>query len=179
MTAPMTNLPVEGPENRPVYLIFEFERRAYPIGGEPFTIGRAGSCDVVIREPAVSRVHAELTRHGEAVTLRPFGSMPTIVNGLPAPGDVALQHGDEVNIGSATLTFNSHSLPLGVSVVDKTRPRLSAEDVANRRPTITNPLMAGHASPNQSAKQKILRPTVLMGILAAVAAYYFFGALLG
>ena len=173
MTAPMTK-PLENTlQTRPVYLIFEFERRAYPIGAETFTIGRAGSCDIIIREPAVSRVHAELNRSEEGVTLKPFGATPTIINGLPAPGETLLHHGDEVDIGSARLTFNEMSLPLGVSIMDKGRRRSEPEDIAARRPTITNPLMAGHANPNQSPASKFFKPAVIIGILAVVAAYFF------
>ena len=178
MSAPMTK-PIENhPENRPAHLIFEFERRAYPIGTQTFTIGRAGSCDIVIREPAVSRVHAELNRTPDGITIKPSGATPTIINGLPAPGETLLHHGDEVDIGSAKLTFSEMSLPLGVTVVDRSRPPQSADDIASRRPTITNPLLAGHSSPNQSPASRFLRPAFLLGVLTVVAAYYFFGVVL-
>lgn len=177
MTAPMTK-PVENtPETGHAHLIFEFERRAYPIGTDAFTIGRSGSCDIVIREPAVSRIHAELTRTPDGVNLKPFGATPTIVNGLPAPGETLLHHGDSVEIGSAKLTFSEMSLPLGVSVVDRARSH-PTEDIASRRPTITNPLLAGHSNPNQSPANRFLRPAVLLGIITIVAAYYFFGVVL-
>ncbi len=174
MTAPMTkSLDIE-PENTPVHLIFEFERRAYPVGTEPFTIGRAGSCDIVIREPAVSRVHAEISRSAEGVIIRPFGATPTVVNGAQLEGETILHHGDQVDIGSAKLTVNEFSLPLGVSIVDKSRRKQgSEEDVANRRPTITNPILSGRANPNQGPASKVLMPLVLLGVLFVVAAYFF------
>lgn len=172
MTAPMTKSLENTPEIRPVYLVFEFERRAYPIGTDTFTIGRASSCDIVIREPAVSRVHAKLSRTAEGVTVKPFGATPTIINGLPAPGETLLHHGDEVDIGSAKLTFNEISLPLGVSIVDKSRRKVGTEDIANRRPTITNPIMAGHSNPNQSPASKLFKPAIIIGILALGAAYF-------
>lgn len=178
MAAPMTKPMEHDPESRPAHLIFEFERRAYPIGTDTFTIGRAGACDIVIREPAVSRVHAELSRTKEGVTIKPFGATPTIINGLPAPGETLLHHGDEVDIGSAKLTFNEISLPLGVSIMDKARRKNMTEDIADRRPTITNPIMAGRANPNQSPVNDLFRPAILMGILTVVAAYYFFGEML-
>lgn len=178
MTAPMMK-PVEtNPEIRPAHLIFEFERRAYPIGTETFTIGRSGSCDIVIHEPAVSRIHAEVRRTPDGIMIKPAGSTPTIINGLPAPGETLLHHGDEVDIGSARLTLSEMSLPLGVSIVDKSRRPTTTEEIASRRPTITNPLLAGHSSPNQSPARKFLRPTVLLGILTVLAAYYFFGIVL-
>lgn len=173
MTAPMNTPPDNRPENRPVYLVFEFERRAYPVGDEVFTIGRSTSCDIVVREPAVSRVHAEVTRSADGVSLKPFGSTPTIVNGLPVPGEAILHHGDQIEIGSAKLTFTEFSLPLGVSIVDKGRRKLTPEDIANRRVTITNPIMAGRANPNDGPARKLFKPAVIVGIVAAVIAYYF------
>lgn len=174
MTAPITDSLQNGPENRPIYLIFEFERRAYPIGADPFTIGRAGSCDIVIREPAVSRVHAEVSRTRDEVVIKSFGATPTVVNGAPIEAETILHQGDAVEIGSAKLTFNEFSLPLGVAIVDKARRKEAVEeDVANRRPTITNPILSGRANPNQAPARKLLKPAMIVGILLVVAAYFF------
>ncbi len=174
MTAPMTKSLENGPENRPAHLIFEFERRAYPIGAGSFTIGRAGSCDIVIREPAVSRVHAEITQSSEGFIIKPFGARPTSVNGAPLAGESILHHGDQVDIGSARLTFNETTLPLGVSIVDRSRRKVSEdEDIANRRPTITNPILSGRANPNQAPGSKLLKPVLIAGIVLVVAAYFF------
>lgn len=174
MTAPMTNSLQNGPENRPVYLIFEFERRAYPIGAEPFTVGRGGSCDLVIREPAVSRVHAEITHSSDGIIIKPFGATPTMVNGAPVEGSSILHHGDQIDIGTAKLTFNEFSLPLGVSIVDKSRRKTDVdEDAATRRPTITNPILSGRANPNQPQGGKFFKPALIVGIVLVVAAYFF------
>ncbi|MBA2687798.1 MAG: FHA domain-containing protein [Gemmatimonadaceae bacterium] len=165
------------PDNRPAYLIFEFERRAYPIGTQLFTIGRAGSCDIVIREPAVSRIHAEISHSAEGIVIKPFGATPTIVNGAQLAGDATLHHGDHLEIGSAKLTVNEFSLPLGVSIIDNSRKKPTLDDdVDNRRPTITNPILSGRANPNQAPDSRLLRPILLLGLLFVVAAY-FFGAM--
>lgn len=173
MTVPMTKPLEDARENRAAYLIFEFERRAYPIGADTFTIGRAGSCDVVVREPAVSRVHAELSRTAEGVILKPFGSTPTTINGIPVSGETLLRHGDGVDVGSAKLTFSELTLPLGVSIVDKSRRKPTGEDIGNRRPTITNPIMAGRSNPNDAPAMRLFKPAIIIGILAVLAAYYF------
>lgn len=178
MTAPMMKPMENVPESGQIYLIFEFERRAYPIGPESFTIGRAGRCDIVIREPSVSRVHAEVSQSPEGIVIKPVGATPTIVNGAPVEGSTVLHHGDQVEIGSARLTLSEFSLPLGVSIVDRSGTKASDDDIGNRRPTITNPILSGRANPNQSPASKIMRPTVLLGILILVAAYYFFGVIL-
>lgn len=174
MTDPVINSLDAEPENRPVYLIFEFERRAYPVGTGSFTIGRAGSCDLVIREPAVSRVHAEISHSAEGIVIKPFGATPTTVNGALLVSEAILHHGDQIDVGSAKLTVNEFSLPLGVSIVDNSRKNAATEeDIANRRPTITNPIMSGRANPNQAPSSKLLRPAVLLGILFVAAAYFF------
>ncbi len=178
MAAPVTRSLDFEPEHRAAYLIFEFERRAYPIGTEPFTVGRAGSCDIVIREPAVSRIHAEISHSGEGLVIKPFGATPTVINGAQLAGEATLHHGDQLEIGSAKLTVNEFSLPVGISIVDNARKKLTVnEDAANRRPTITNPILSGRANPNQAPHRRLLRPLLLLGILFVVAAY-FFGAIL-
>lgn len=173
MTAPIIKPLENSLDPRPAHLIFEFERRAYPIGAEPFTIGRASSCDIIVREPAVSRIHAELNRTPEGVVVTPFGATQTIINGLPAPGDTLLHHGDEVNIGSAKLTFNEISLPLGVTIMDKSRRQQNLDDVDTRRPTITNPILAGRANPNQGPAKRLFKPMMIVGVILVIAAYYF------
>lgn len=174
MAVPMTNSPQDAPENRPVYLVFEFERRAYPVAAEPFTVGRGGLCDIVIREPAVSRVHAEITRSGDGIIIKPFGATPTIVNGAPIETDTVLHHGDQIDIGSAKLTFSEFSLPLGVAIVDKRRKKpADDDDIATRRPTITNPILSGRANPNQAPGKRFFKTAVIVGIVLIVAAYFF------
>ena len=56
------------------YLVYEVERRAYPLSDGPFSIGRDASSGIVIREPAVSRSHAEVHAEGDGYVLTATGA---------------------------------------------------------------------------------------------------------
>src|SRR5581483_3563379 len=77
--------------------------RRVAIGDEPFTIGRAAECDVVIADPTVSKRHCELRRRGGDVVLVDLGSTNgTRVNGTVVRERV-LEDGDKIGVGSAVV----------------------------------------------------------------------------
>jgi class 3 adenylate cyclase len=76
----------------------------FPLSGERVRIGRQPDCDVVLLDPDVSRVHAELSRDGERVVLRHHSrTNPTARNGKPVMGEVELAHGDEIGLAESVL----------------------------------------------------------------------------
>jgi len=156
----------------PSYLVYEFERRAYPLSEDGFTIGRDARSNIVVREPAVSRSHAELRAEGDDYFLHASGATGTRVNGNPVTTPVKLTNGDRIEIGSAELTFRRGRLPLGVSVVDTASAAGHDPDAMTKRDTITNPLLG--AAPAQAEKKKSAGPTlILMVLFLVVVAYYF------
>lgn len=86
------------------WLIDQRWAKAYPLSEET-TIGRGAECTVVLRDPAVSRRHAEITRDGEAYVLRAMGSAGTQLNGVRVATDCVLQEGDLIEIAFTTLRF--------------------------------------------------------------------------
>jgi hypothetical protein len=67
-----------------------------------FTIGRDGSCDLLIEHSSVSRWHARLDRRADGWVLTDSGSTNgTRVNGWRVRQPVAVQPGDYVMFGSA------------------------------------------------------------------------------
>ena len=122
-----------------LYLVYELERRAYPLA-DAFTIGRDTGSSLVIMEPAVSRTHARINGEGASFLLENVGATGTRVNGVAVADQPAeLGEGDRVEIGTAVLMVRRSPLPLGVSIVDRVRS-LPADQVTGRRPTIRNPL---------------------------------------
>ena len=154
------------------YLVYEFERRAYPLTSEVFSIGRDAGSRIVIREPAVSRTHAEVKAEGDHFVLHANGPTGTRLNGVPVTGPEQLTDGDCIEVGSASLTFRRGRLPLGVSVVDLSSPAGHDPDAMTKRGTITNPILA--AAP-ASPKRKNTTPTTLifLVVLILVAGYFF------
>jgi hypothetical protein len=157
-------------EKAAAYLVYEFERRAYPLSDAGFTIGRDAGSSIVVREPSVSRTHAEVRAEGGEFVLHTSGATGTRLNGQIVTTPRQLKDGDRIDVGTAELTFRRSKLPLGVSVVDRAEPH-SLDDVPSRRTTISNPILGtGHEPSNKRSPMGLL---VLVLILAAVSAYYF------
>jgi hypothetical protein len=157
-------------EKAAAYLVYEFERRAYPLSDAGFTIGRDAGSSIVLREPSVSRTHAEVRAEGGEFVLHTSGATGTRLNGQLVTTPRQLKDGDRVEVGTAELTFRRSKLPLGVSVVDRAEPH-PVDDILSRRTTISNPILgAGHEPGGRRSPLGLL---VLVLILAAVSAYYF------
>jgi pSer/pThr/pTyr-binding forkhead associated (FHA) protein len=162
------------PEKGPSYLVYEFERRAYPLTAGTFTIGRDAGSDIVIREPAVSRSHAEVRPEQGEYMLVSTGATGTLLNGAPVPAPAKLEDGDRIGVGSMEFTFRRGRLPLGVSVVDTVSADGHDPDAMTKRPTITNPILG--STPTAPPKKKSPVGTIiLLVILIAAAAWYFVG----
>jgi pSer/pThr/pTyr-binding forkhead associated (FHA) protein len=154
------------------YLVYEFERRAYPLTTGSFTIGRDAGSRIVIREPSVSRTHAEVRADGDHYLLHANGPTGTKLNGSTVTEPETLTDGDRIEIGSAELTFRRGRLPLGVSVVDLASPAGHDPDAMTKRDTITNPILAPtQASPD---KKKGAPTTLILLVVVLIVAGYFF-----
>jgi pSer/pThr/pTyr-binding forkhead associated (FHA) protein len=154
----------------PAYIIHEFERRAYPLS-DVFRIGRDASSDIVIREPAVSRSHAEVRAEAGEYVVHTTGATGTLVNGASVNTPRQLKDGDRLTIGSAELTFTRSKLPLGVSIVDAAAQRPRSEDVLTKRETISNPILGATREPDSPRRSA---PMMLLLVLAAAGAAYYF-----
>jgi hypothetical protein len=68
---------------------------------EEFVIGRSPECHLCAGSTSISRRHCAIARSGNKVTIRDLGSRNgTLVNGIKIEGEVELQSGDEITIGS-------------------------------------------------------------------------------
>lgn len=90
---------------------------AGPLAGREFnldapviTLGRRDENDIVIKDPTISRKHAEIRQDGDDLILRDNGSTSgTMVNGSPLTGEHRLRDGDTIIIGSnATFIVQMH-----------------------------------------------------------------------
>jgi pSer/pThr/pTyr-binding forkhead associated (FHA) protein len=156
----------------PAYIIHEFERRAYPLSDGVFRIGRDATSDIIIREPAVSRAHAEVRAEAGEYVVHTTGATATLVNGSAISTPKQLKDGDRLTIGSAELTFTRSKLPLGVSIVDTSVERQRDDDVLTKRTTISNPILGATREPD--SPRSGMRMLLLLFLAAAGAAYYFF-----
>ena len=156
-------------DKAPAYLVYEFERRAYPLSDSGFAIGRDAASDIVIREPSVSRTHAEVRAEGGEYVLHTSGTTGTRLNGAAVTTPRQLKDGDRIEVGTAELTFRRAKLPLGVSVVDHVEPH--PEDITTRRETIGNPILGTRQ--HQNGRRSPVPLVIGLIVLVVVAAYYF------
>jgi hypothetical protein len=87
--------------------IVTVDARRYVLDGPRATIGRAREADCVLRDPNISRHHAELRRSPEGDwTIADLGSTNGIkVNGRRV-GSTRLSSGDQVTLGTTTVRFD-------------------------------------------------------------------------
>lgn len=156
-------------EKATAYLVYESERHAYPLTDAGFTIGRDANSTIVLREPAVSRSHAEVRAEGGEYVLHTSGATGTLLNGEHVSTPRQLKEGDRIEIGTAELTFRRSKLPLGVSVVDRAEIR-PLDDILSRRTTISNPILGGR---QPGERRSVLPLLILSLILVLIAIYYF------
>ncbi len=157
-------------ERAAAYLVYEFERRAYPLSEGGFTIGRDAASHIVVREPSVSRTHAEVRAEGGEFVLHTSGATGTRLNGAVVSTPRQLKDGDRIEIGTAELTFRRSKLPLGVSVVDRGDSR-AFDDILSRRETLSNPILGTGQHPVRRRRS----PLPMLGlffVLVTLAAYY-------
>ncbi|MGH2909955.1 MAG: FhaA domain-containing protein, partial [Solirubrobacteraceae bacterium] len=77
------------------------------VGDDGATLGRSRSSDVMVDDPNVSRAHAEVRAHGSSWVLTDLGSTNgTRLNGRRVTQPEVLGPGDEIEVGTTTLTFD-------------------------------------------------------------------------
>ena len=93
------------------WLVDERWFKAYPLVGNT-TIGRSAKCTIILSDPAVSRVHAEVKKQSNGYVLHPRGSSVTALNENRVGSEMVLHEGDVIDIGVTTLRFTM-SAPTG------------------------------------------------------------------
>lgn len=102
--------PKESPARRPevaTRAVVTVDERRYVLEGPRATIGRSKDADCVLRDPNVSRHHAELRRSPQGDwTIADLGSTNGIkINGRRV-GSTRLASGDQVTLGTTTFRFD-------------------------------------------------------------------------
>lgn len=73
------------------------------VGPRGVLIGRQGDCDIVARDPSVSRRHALVRLTADGAEVVPLGKAPIAVNRAPVDRPRALADGDELGVPGLTL----------------------------------------------------------------------------
>lgn len=102
----------------------------YVVGPGSFTIGRSSTCDLVIDDPRVSRVHATILAGLDSAMIQDAGSQNgVLINERRISGPHALVDGDQIAIGSALLRVGAKELGKKPMSRDQTMPAHMVEAV--------------------------------------------------
>jgi hypothetical protein len=92
-------------EQRTALLLMDGKRIV--IGPAGVTMGRSRQCDVTVDDPNVSRAHAEIRARGGSWVVTDLGSTNgSRLNGRSLDQPTVLKPGDEIELGTTTLTFS-------------------------------------------------------------------------
>ena len=165
--------------SRTAYLIDEAERQAYPLTKRSVSIGRDVGAGIPLRDPAVSRFHADVRSEAGEYVLYSMGSAGTHVNDQRVAAPKVLAEGDVIRIGTSNFRFTRGELPQGVTIAHVAEQE---EDALARRSTVTLRTVRSRAGDDTgemgaTSPERPKMTAVVVGTVAllAAAAYYMFG----
>lgn len=150
----------------PAVLLDDTARRAYAVGTGELTIGRDRASTVIVRDPSVSRVHAEIVAEAGRHVIHSVGSGGTRVNGYRISAPHVLEEGDRVEIGEVRLLYTRRPPPPGYA----TAPTREAggDDLGNRSTIIHRRF--DPSSGGIRTGLRAMRIALLIGVAVAVLA---------
>lgn len=133
------------------------DRRAFEIASGHATVGRRADCDVVIDDPSVSRVHAEIVRTGDGWEIRDLDSL----NGIEVEGrmvrSATLVERTPVGIGDARLFLGEAPHDDSTIIIRRERPPAGLWLDADHRCLRDGPRQIGdRLAPREYALLKLL-----------------------
>jgi predicted component of type VI protein secretion system len=163
-----TERPAPPEEPPPALLVNAAARKAYTMRNRVVQIGREIGCSIVLKDPTVSRFHADVRSEAGGYVLYSMGSGGTKINGQTVTAPRMLVEGDEIAIGGTTFTFTRGAIPPGMSRVQFED---NAEEAVNRRQTMLAQRAVTASHPRAyRARRNWMTPLVLGGGLVAVLA---------
>ncbi len=146
-------------------------RKAYTMRNRVVQIGREIGCSIVLKDPTVSRFHADVRSEAGGYVLYSMGAGGTKINGQTVTAPRMLVEGDEISIGGTTFTFLRGAVPPGMSRVQFED---NAEDAVNRRQTmLAQRAVTASNVPAYRGRRAWLTPVMVWGgVVAVLAALY-------
>lgn len=133
----------------------EFDGRRSEITLRETSVGRDPAGDITVDEPAVSWLHAQITRQGDALYLRDLGSRNgTFVSGELVSVPRRLADGDVIHLGNTDLVFRSDVAPVSQ------RTQMIARDAV---PPMDTPRLVGNTGSALGMSFALTRPSLVLG----------------
>lgn len=152
------------------YLVNQSERSAYPLSKKSVSIGRDVASHIVVRDPSVSRFHADVRSEAGQYVLYAQGSAGTQVNGQPVTSPRLLEEGDEIAVGGQVFRFTRQ--PLGAGLTPVALGAGEQDDKLSRRDTELG-MGAVTGSSAAAGQGRSMMPIVIAVVVVIAAAAYF------
>lgn len=148
------------------FLVDTTARRAYSLAKRTVQIGRDAGAGIVLKDPTVSRFHADIRAEAGGHVLYSSGATGTFINEEPVSRPRFLTDGDEIRIGRMTLVF-TRLAPPGLKVHT---PAGAEESATTRRSTQLDMRAYREGGANGSKATPVLVGTVvvLLGLVAVL-----------
>lgn len=147
------------------YLIDTTARRAYSLERRTVQIGRDAGAGIVLKDPTVSRFHADIRSEAGGHVIYSSGASGTFVSEDPVTAPRLLVSGDEIRIGRMSLVFTT-TAPPGMKIH---QPAGAEESAANRRSTQLD--MRAYRDEGRSSSLSIPLLVGVLVVLLGVIAY--------
>lgn len=121
------------------------------------TIGRSSSCDIIIPDPSISRIHAKITRNGNAFIYHDLAKNGTIVNSV-------LINNEKTVIAPGASVFLAGRIPLPWAEVYALLP--SSPSLPSEKPTSVTGMPYSPEVEHPSLENPQDKLNVGLGILA-------------
>ena len=152
-------------------LVNEKDREVYPLTRRTVSIGRDAASHILVRDPSVSRFHADVRAEAGQYVLYSQGSTGTKINGHRAAGPQVLQEGDSLEIGETVLKFSRIAPPAGFQVVSG-----GADDdkMTRRATTVQNAVTGDHEGVSDEPTKLPIVPILVALFVIAIALVIIF-----
>lgn len=171
---PPVIVPSDDPPIRNAHLVDDVAKIAHPLVGRTTPIGRDASNAVVVRDPTVSRFHAEVRREAGGYAVHSTGMAGTTLNGQPLEGSLILYEGDTLEIEGTQLRFTTAPPRAGIRVA---APHSTRNDEVGGKPTVAKGSAAipskRPVAPAAKASTGKLVPLLVIGAAAAAGVYAY------
>lgn len=151
--------------DREAFLVDTTARRAYRLNRRTVQLGRDAGAGIVLKDPTVSRFHADLRSEAGGYVLYSSGATGSFVNEEQVSRPRLLMDGDEIRIGRMTLVFTT-STPPGIKVHN---PAGGEESAVTRRSTQLDMRAYRDAPGDRGISLRLLVGTIV--VLGAAVAY--------
>jgi predicted component of type VI protein secretion system len=149
------------------HLIDVTNKKGYTLRRRVVQIGREIGCSIVLKDPTVSRFHADVRAEGGQFVLYAMGSSGTKVNGEASVVPRLLREGDQITMGDTTFTFSLKPIPPGIRAVqfeDHEDDSFSRKNTQLAQRTIT----AEHGKYARSKKKQLPILPIVIGAAVVV-----------